>query len=156
MLMVCIQVDMFLIQVNQIFRRKAFNQIFHVYLGQLYFDDLLTDRVALLTPYISHNITRVLNNVDGIFKGQGGNSSVLSVKYINEALGFSGGMIATINLGINSSAIPAPVQGGGGPPPPSPTTAPSEPITTPKSGGITNTIANVALILFHTIVFFLY
>lgn len=92
----------------------------------------------------------MLNNVDGIFSGQGGNSSVLSVQYINQALGFQGGVIATINLGINSSAIPEPVQGGGGPPPPEPTS------TTPKSGGIINTIANVALILFHIIVLCLY
>ncbi|UJR11540.1 hypothetical protein I4U23_015720 [Adineta vaga] len=114
--------------------------------GQLFFDDLFTDQVGSLLPYISHNVTRVRNNIDGIFNGQGGNSSVLSVNFIEQNLGFDGGVIASIILGINSSSIPDPVEGGGGPPPP--------PTSTIRSLGNVVTVISYTLILFHFIALF--
>lgn len=108
---------------------------------------MFTDQVARLTPYLSHNITRVINREDGIFTEQGGNSSLLSVRYINEALQFQSGLVASITLGINSSAIPKPIQGGGGPP---------ISTTTEKSEGITNSMINHIWILFSILLLFLY
>ncbi len=93
----------------------------------------------------------MLNDRDGIFTGQGGNSSLLSANFIDERLGFSGGVIASITLGINSSSIPDPVQGGGGPPP-----NPNPPTSTLKSNDSVSKIMNLALILFHFVLLFLY
>jgi hypothetical protein len=118
----------------------------------LFFNDTLTDQVARLAPYASHNITRALNNEDGIFIGQGGISSLLSVKLIDENIGFQGGMVASIILGINSSTIRDPVSGGGDRPPP----PPSVPTSTLRSKGIATTIIDSACILFHFVLLFLY
>jgi hypothetical protein len=134
---------MFLIQVRQLFQLCYLQYFLH--LGQLFFDDTFTNQIARLAPYTSHNITRVLNHVDGIFNGQGGNSSILSVNLINEGLGFNGGLMASITLGINSSSIPEPVQGGGGPPT----------STLPSTGNL-STLINSALILFHFVLLFVY
>jgi hypothetical protein len=109
-----------------------------LHIGQLYFDDLFANQIVRLAPYASHNITRLLYHVDGIFNGQGGNSSILSVNFINEGLGFNEGVMASITLGINSSSIPELVQGGGGP-----------------STGNLSTLINFALILFHFVLLFL-
>ena len=114
------------------------------HIGQLFFDDVFTDQVARYPPYTSHNVTRVLNHVDGIFNGEGGNSSLLSVSFINEALGFSGGVVASITLGINSSSIPRPIGGGEGPS-----------TSTRSSHGNPNTLINSILILFHFVLFLL-
>lgn len=143
MRMVSIQVDMFLIRVRRLFQLCYLQFFLHI--GQLFFDDLLTNQIARLAPYASHNITRLLYHVDGIFNGQGGNSSILSVNFINEGLGFHGGVMASITLGINSSSIPEPVQGGGGPR-----------TSTLSSTGNLSTLINSALILFHFVLLFLY
>ena len=85
------------------------------FVGQLFFNDTFTDTVSMLAPYSSRNITRLLNNIDGIFTGQGDSSSLLSVALLSGSLGIQGGVTATIRLAINSSSIPDPVAGGGGP-----------------------------------------
>jgi hypothetical protein len=116
----------------------------------VFFDDEFTNQIALLAPYLSHNITRVLNNVDGIFNGQGGSSSLLSVELISNNTGFQGGVIASITLGINSSAIPDSIQGGGDP---SPTPLPTSTI---RSKADVATMINSALIFFHFVFIFFY
>jgi hypothetical protein len=96
-----------------------------------------------------------LNNLDGIFTRQGGNFSVMSVELVQENSGFSGGVIATVTLGINSSAIPDPVQGGFGPPPTPPPSSTDPPTTTRSSNGNTFTMMSSTLILLH-IIFYVY
>jgi hypothetical protein len=122
--------------------------------GQVFFDDEFTDQIAHFAPYLSHNITRVLNNVDGIFNGQGGSSSLLSVELISNNTGLPGGVIASITLGINSSAIPDSIQGGGDP---SPTPLPTPlPTSTIRSKADVATMINSALIFFHFVFIFFY
>ncbi len=80
---------------------KAF--IFTV--GQLFFNDTLTDLVAVRSPYSNHTITRTLNSVDRVYTGQNGSYSMLSLSYVNADVGLSGGVIGTIVLGINSTVV---------------------------------------------------
>jgi hypothetical protein len=105
------------------------------FIGQLFFNDTFTDTVAMVAPYSSRNITRVLNSIDGIFTGQGGSSSLLSVRLLQGSL--QGGVMASIQLGINSSSIPDPVTGVGGP-------MPSNSTVTEHG----NTVATMNLVLF--------
>ena len=115
------------------------------FIGQLFFNDTFTDMVAMVAPYSSRNITRVLNNIDGIFTGQGGSSSLLSVTLLQGSL--QGGVMASIQLGINSSSIPDPVAGVGGPMPSN---------STVTGNGNTVAIANFALLSFYFILLLLH
>jgi hypothetical protein len=124
-------------------------------IGQLFFDDAWTDQVALLSPYLSRNITRVLNAVDGVYTGQNGSYSLLPLTLTSDNAGLQNGVIESIILGINSSAIPPSVGGGGGGGGDPTTLNPNPSTSTLKSKGNSFTIMNFALVLFHFLVFLL-
>ncbi len=75
-----------------------------IHTGQLFFNDTLSDLVAQQSPYSSHTVTRTLNSQDYIYAG-GGSYTLMNVQYENSGLGFSGGLITTVTLGVNSTLL---------------------------------------------------
>ena len=84
--------------------------------GQLYFDDVLTDRVATISPYSTHTITRVRNNEDGIFEDADATNMIIPIKFVGSD--FTKGVTGQITVGVDPTATPKAVEFGGGPPPP--------------------------------------
>jgi hypothetical protein len=72
--------------------------------GQFYFDDYLTDKVATIFPYSTHNIRRTRNNEDGIYNQEDGTSMILPIQFLTNEL--QGGMKAEVTLGIDPDATP--------------------------------------------------
>ena len=70
--------------------------------GQLFFPEDVTDKVATIKPYSTHNIERVRNEEDGIFQQAGDGSIVKLTGSIEE------GFVAEITLGVDPNAIPDP------------------------------------------------
>ncbi|UJR36302.1 hypothetical protein I4U23_029031 [Adineta vaga] len=75
--------------------------------GQLFFNDTLTDSVALLSPYSTHTIVRTRNSEDNIYASSNGSVTIVSITQ-NSVMNYSG----TVTVGVNSSATPAAVGGG--------------------------------------------
>jgi hypothetical protein len=76
--------------------------------GQLFFNDSLTDSVALISPYSNHTIVRTRNSEDGIYASANGSITIVSIAQ-NSLNNYTG----MITLGVNSSATPAAVGVGG-------------------------------------------
>jgi hypothetical protein len=76
--------------------------------GQLFFNDTLTDLVALISPYSNHTITRTLNSEDSIYASANGSVTLVLVTQ-NSANNYTG----IVTLGVNSTAIPDAVDAGG-------------------------------------------
>ena len=76
--------------------------------GQLFFNDTLTDSVAMISPYSNHTIVRTRNSDDGIFASANGSVTIVSISQ-NSLANYTG----TVTIGVNSSATPAAVGGGG-------------------------------------------
>jgi hypothetical protein len=72
--------------------------------GQLFFNDTLTDSVALISPYSNHTITRTLNSQDFVYASSNGSVTLVSIPQ-NSANNYTG----IVTLGVNSSATPAAV-----------------------------------------------
>ncbi len=77
--------------------------------GQLFFNDTLTDSVALISPYSNHTIVRTLNSEDGIYASANGSVTLVNIAR-NAVTNYTG----TVTIGVNSSATPAAVGVGGG------------------------------------------
>jgi hypothetical protein len=77
------------------------------YTGQLFFNDTLTDTVALISPYSTHTITRTLNSQDSIYASANGSVTLVSMTR-NSGYNYTGMVI----VGVNSSATPSAVGGG--------------------------------------------
>jgi hypothetical protein len=75
--------------------------------GQLFFDDVLTDAVAHISPYSNHTITRTRNAQDSIYASANGSVTIVSIRE-NSMNNYTG----IVRLGVNSSAIPVAVAGG--------------------------------------------
>jgi hypothetical protein len=75
--------------------------------GQLFFNDTLTDSVALISPYSNHTITRTLNSQDSIYATSNG-----SVTFVSIAQNSANNYTRIVTLGVNSSATPAAVGSG--------------------------------------------
>ncbi|CAF1046674.1 unnamed protein product [Adineta ricciae] len=77
--------------------------------GQLFFNDTLTDSVALVSPYSTHTIVRTRNSEDNIYASSNGSVTLLTVTQ-NSATSWSG----AVTIGVNSTATPSAVSNGGG------------------------------------------
>jgi protocatechuate 3,4-dioxygenase beta subunit len=73
-----------------------------VHTGQLFFNDSVSDRVVRLSPYSSHQGTRVRNRADQIYRQAGGSGALLRLRR-RKASAFRKGLIGTITVGIESS-----------------------------------------------------
>lgn len=97
--------------------------------GQLFFNQSVQDAVYALQPYASHLVTRTTNAEDGIYNGsvrtsvlvlrsnyllQDGSATVLSLQFVDSSLGYSGGLIGYLNVGVNSTDTPSAVGAGSG------------------------------------------
>ena len=85
--------------------------------GQLFFPEAVTEQVAAVKPYSSHDIERVRNSEDSIFQQAGDGSIVKLTGSVKE------GFVAEITLGINPNSTPDPAgMGAEGAPPALPDT----------------------------------
>jgi protocatechuate 3,4-dioxygenase beta subunit len=83
--------------------------------GQLFFDDALTDQVAMIEPYASRTVVRTRNEEDNIF-GNGWDEPGFFVEMTpNDPTDLSQGFIGTVTLTIDPSAESAQTGVGGGP-----------------------------------------
>ncbi|MGI8960754.1 MAG: intradiol ring-cleavage dioxygenase [Bryobacteraceae bacterium] len=74
------------------------------YTGQLFFDEDITDAVALHEPYADHDVTRTRQHEDEVFVTQHGSGSMLALTQMNER-SIEDGFIATAVLGIDPNAV---------------------------------------------------
>ncbi len=94
--------------------------------GQFFFDDSLTDAVATVYPYSTHNIQRKRNGEDMVYSESNGATMILPITFLTNM--FDGGMATEITVGVDPTATPVPV----GPPfGPFPGPFPGPPPTTP-------------------------
>jgi protocatechuate 3,4-dioxygenase beta subunit len=83
--------------------------------GQLFFDDTITDEVALIEPYASRQIVRTRNDEDNIF-GNGWDEPGFFVELTpNNAADLSQGFVGTVTLTIDPSAVSTETGVDGGP-----------------------------------------
>jgi hypothetical protein len=75
--------------------------------GQLYFAEAMTEKIALLEPYVSNTTVRLTNDQDGIF-ANGGSSGLLTLKPVHKG-NLQHGLIGTIVIGVDPDATPAAV-----------------------------------------------
>jgi hypothetical protein len=88
----------------------------------VFFDESITDQVQAVSPYsLPRSMpdgapagSRTLNATDGVYKSQSGSSCLLGLTPLGSSA--ADGYKATITLGVDPSATPAPVGGGGGHP----------------------------------------
>ncbi|CAF1061152.1 unnamed protein product [Adineta ricciae] len=80
--------------------------------GQLFFNDTLTDSVALMSPYSTHTIVRTRNSEDNIYASSNGSVTLLSITQNSET-----SWTGVVTIGVNSTATPSAVSNGGGMPP---------------------------------------
>ncbi len=78
----------------------------YVHIGQLFFNDTLSDLIAEQSPYSTHTGSRMLNTADYIYATTGA-YTLMNVQYVNSAIGVSGGMITSIALGVTSTSSSA-------------------------------------------------
>jgi protocatechuate 3,4-dioxygenase beta subunit len=72
-----------------------------VHTGQLFFNDSVSDRVVRLSPYSSHQGTRLRNKADQIYGQAGGSGALLRLRR-RKANSFRKGLIGSITVGIES------------------------------------------------------
>jgi protocatechuate 3,4-dioxygenase beta subunit len=84
--------------------------------GQLFFPEDITAEVARLQPYAKRlDIHRTTQEEDGIFRGQHGSATILTLDRLKKGTNESG-FLATITLAVDPEAIPTPIgMGGRGP-----------------------------------------
>lgn len=70
--------------------------------GQLFFPEAVTDRIAGLEPYSGHDVERVRNAEDGIFRQAGEGSIVQLTGSVED------GFVAEICLGVDPTTTPDP------------------------------------------------
>ncbi|CAF0752711.1 unnamed protein product [Didymodactylos carnosus] len=112
--------------------------------GQMFFNETMTDQVALLPPYSTHNITRTLITTDRVYNGQNGSYSLVTLSYVNSTAGLSSGVIGAFTVRVDSTSTPSLVvdnnanggSGAGPGSPPSPTNAAVSSTTTSTSATI--------------------
>ena len=86
------------------------------HIGQLYFDDSVTDQVAKLSPYTSQSVRRTRNAEDMLFGPSKGSTTVVPVRPLSSN-GLRGAVSGSITLGINPKAVAKPdMRTGGGRP----------------------------------------
>jgi protocatechuate 3,4-dioxygenase beta subunit len=79
--------------------------------GQLFFPEDVTDEVAKLEPYARRlSVHRTLQGEDGVFNGQHGGASVVSLERLSRRSS-ADEFVATVTLAVDPEAIPAPVGG---------------------------------------------
>jgi protocatechuate 3,4-dioxygenase beta subunit len=93
------------------FQRYAGGHVCHT--GQLFFPEDITADIAKLQPYARRlSIHRTLQTEDGVFNGQHGSASMLTLTRL--AKGFNAdGFMASITLAVDREAMPAPLRGFG-------------------------------------------
>ncbi|CAF1371731.1 unnamed protein product [Adineta steineri] len=84
--------------------------------GQIFFNDAVSDEIGKLSPYTSQKVRRVRNNEDGIYRGEGGSSTIIPIQYL-AANDVKRGVKGDITLGVNPKAVST-QNGMGGPRPP--------------------------------------
>ena len=80
----------------------------------MFLNDTLTDKVAEISPYFNHTISRTLNSADRVNTRQNGTYPLLLLSYINSVLGLEDGIIAALTHGIDPTSTPAVVTTGTG------------------------------------------
>jgi protocatechuate 3,4-dioxygenase beta subunit len=79
--------------------------------GQLFFPEDITNDVAKLQPYTKRlSVHRTLQTEDGIFNGQHGSASLLTMTRRTKGSN-ADGFLASITLAVDPEATPAPVNG---------------------------------------------
>jgi protocatechuate 3,4-dioxygenase beta subunit len=91
---------------GQVRARYAGGHVAHT--GQLYFPEQTTEEVARLEPYRSNSVARVQNQNDAYFTA-GGDSGVLTLRPPRPDSPLAHGLVAAIVLGVDPSAVPAPL-----------------------------------------------
>jgi protocatechuate 3,4-dioxygenase beta subunit len=80
--------------------------------GQLFFPEDVTDRIAQLQPYASHQVELVRHAEDSIFQ-QAGEGSIVTLTPLEEG-SVKAGYLAEITLGVDPDATPDPTGMGAG------------------------------------------
>lgn len=77
-----------------------------VHVGQMFFDDALSDKVVALSPYTSTSMTRQLNAADSILAQENSNgySAYVDASPIDES-DISKGVLGFITVGVDSTAL---------------------------------------------------
>lgn len=73
----------------------------YVHTGQLFFNDTLSDLVALQSPYSNHSGSHMWNSADNIYATTGA-YTLMNVQYVNSASGISSGLVTAVTLGVQS------------------------------------------------------
>ena len=71
--------------------------------GQIFFNDSYTTLIQALSPYNTNKATRTLNTADRVYTQQDGVDSLVTLGYINQAQGVTGGLTGTIVLKVDST-----------------------------------------------------
>jgi hypothetical protein len=75
----------------------------YAHTGQLFFNDTLSDLVALQSPYSNHSGSPMLNSADNIHATTGV-YTLMNIQYVDSASGMSGGLITSVTLVVTSTS----------------------------------------------------
>ncbi|HET7479925.1 MAG TPA: intradiol ring-cleavage dioxygenase [Rubrobacteraceae bacterium] len=81
--------------------------------GQIFFPEDVTDEVAALEPYASHDVALVRHAEDGIFQAAG-EGSIVKLTPLADGGSVEDGFTAEISLGVNPETTPDPAGMGAG------------------------------------------
>ncbi|CAF1624148.1 unnamed protein product [Didymodactylos carnosus] len=87
------------------------------HIGQLYFNETLTDQISQLAPYNTRRGERLRLTNDFIYTRLNGSAAMVNVQLKNEANNLSGGIIGHVTLGVNSKQTVQPEMNFGMRPP---------------------------------------
>ncbi len=85
-----------------------------VHTGQIFFPEEISKAVVVQKPYSNHEIERTALDDDGVFKGQHGSQGMANLSLLSPTSP-SSGYVATLVLGVDPDAMPAPANRGHGP-----------------------------------------
>ncbi|CAF1347562.1 unnamed protein product [Adineta steineri] len=71
--------------------------------GQIFFNDSITTLVQNTAYYSSNTASRTLNSVDRVYTQQDGVDSLVTLAYVDQTKGVSGGLTGTITLKVDST-----------------------------------------------------
>lgn len=84
------------------------------HIGQLFFDEEITDAVAKMKRYENHQVRRTRHADDMVFQGQHGAEGLVQLAQVSRK-SMADGFTANVVLGVDPSATPAPTDFGGPP-----------------------------------------
>ncbi|CAF1346100.1 unnamed protein product [Adineta steineri] len=71
--------------------------------GQIFFNDSITTLVQNTAYYSSNTASRTLNSVDRVYTQQDGVDSLVTLAYVDQTKGISGGLTGTVTLKVDST-----------------------------------------------------